>query len=154
MERAEEKRQQLVDHYLDFYALAISMLRNEDDAKDAVQEALVRTLVKRHVDNPVSYCFQTVRHVAIDTIRHRLRHQPLGSLDLPDDETPSDADLIERVLTLHNELPQVLQTLVVLHDQKGYTYDDLAALTGMSKMTVRRRLKEAHLTIKDRLNDV
>lgn len=153
MNRAEI-RQQLVDHYLDFYALAVSMLRDDDDAKDAVQEALVRTMTCRHVDDAVAYCFQTLRRVAIDTLRHRLRHAPIGDRDIADSgEGESDGEMLERVMRLRNELPRVSKTLVVLHDQKGYTYDDIAALTGLSKMTVRRKLKEAHETMRQELED-
>lgn len=152
MNRAET-RQQLVDHYLEFYTLAFAMLHNEEDAKDAVQEALVRTMVKHHVDQPVHYCFQTVRHVAIDMLRHRRRVMPLEGMDVADSVSDNADDwvLLQKVMRLRNELPRILRTLVVLHDQKGYTYDNIAALTGMSKMSVRRRLREAHETMKERI---
>lgn len=152
MNRAET-RQQLVDHYLEFYTLAFAMLHNEEDAKDAVQEALVRTMVKHRVDQPVQYCFQTVRHVAIDMLRHRRRVMPLEGMDVADSVSDNADDwvLLQKVMRLRNELPRILRTLVVLHDQKGYTYDNIAALTGMSKMSVRRRLREAHETMKERI---
>ena len=154
MDKAET-RQQLVDHYLDFYALAYAMLHDKDDAKDAVQEALVRTMTKHHVDNVVNYCYQTVRRVAIDMLRRRQRIQPMADVDMGGEPAP-DADentLLHHVMRLRNELPRILRTLVVLHDQKGYTYDNIAALTGMSKMTVRRRLREAHDILRQQLKD-
>ena len=120
----------------------------------ALSEALVRTMTCRHVDDAVAYCFQTLRRVAIDTLRHRLRHAPIGDRDIADSgEGASDGEMLERVMRLRNELPRVSKTLVVLHDQKGYTYDDIAALTGLSKMTVRRKLKEAHETMRQELED-
>ena len=51
MNRAEI-RQQLVDHYLDYYALAVAMLEDDDDARDTVQEALARTLAKAEHNTP------------------------------------------------------------------------------------------------------
>lgn len=150
MDKAETRRL-LVDHYLDFYELALGMLRDDEDARDAVQEALVRTMSRPLLRNPLSYCFQTVRHVAIDTIRHRARTVRLADHQLPVDEPTTDADMLEEVIRLRNELPRVMKTIVVLHDQKGYTYDDIAALTGLSKMTVRRRLREAHESIRKQM---
>ena len=70
MNRAK-KKQELIEHYLDFYNVALSMLRNEDDAKDVVQEALVRTLVKVGLRNPAGYCMVAVKHLSVDRLRHR-----------------------------------------------------------------------------------
>lgn len=150
MDKAETRRL-LVDHYLDFYELALGMLRDDEDARDAVQEALVRTMSRPLVRDPLAYCYQTVRRVAIDTIRHRARTVRLADQQLPDEGPSTDADLLEEVMRLRNELPRAMKTIVVLHDQKGYTYDDIAALTGLSKMTVRRRLREAHESIRKQI---
>ena len=98
MNRAET-RQQLVDHYLDYYALAKSMLNDDDDARDAVQEALARTMAMPLLQKPVAYCFQTVRRVAVDTMRYRMRTRSIEEYELPDesDEGDSYAMLLERV---------------------------------------------------------
>ena len=37
--KRDEKQHILVEHYLDFYSRAMAILDDEDDAKDAVQEA-------------------------------------------------------------------------------------------------------------------
>ena len=39
-------RQELVDHYLDFFSVAMAIVQNEDDARDVVQEALTRPLTR------------------------------------------------------------------------------------------------------------
>ncbi len=142
-----EIRQLLVDHYLDFYTLAYSMLANSDDARDTVQEALTRTLAKGRIDDPMNYCYQTVRNVAIDTMRYRSRIVPLDeNMDVEQDEqddTDSYARLLNLAAHLRDKLPSALRALVTLHYEKGIGYGELANLTGMSRMTIRRRLKEA-----------
>ncbi|MBR6049116.1 MAG: RNA polymerase sigma factor [Bacteroidales bacterium] len=148
MDRAE-KRQLLVDHYVDFYALALAMLHNTDDAQDAVQEAVVNTLTRPFVNDVKRYCFQAVRHAAIDIMRHRVRVTTLEHYDPSVD--PEQEELYRRIRHAHEALPEAQKTLVELHDIGGYTYDELATLTGMSKMTVRRRIEKAHQTMKENI---
>lgn len=154
MER-EKIRQQLVDHYLDFYSLAYAMLGNDDDTRDAVQEALARTLSKPLVKDTVNYCYQTVRRTAIDILRHRKRLVPLSS-DVADREHDIEAErefsaMLEYAAQLRDELPETTRTLVVLHDEKGLTYQELARLTGISIMSIRRQIKKTHAQLRDKL---
>ncbi|MCR5444569.1 MAG: sigma-70 family RNA polymerase sigma factor [Bacteroidales bacterium] len=154
MNRAET-RQQLVDHYLDYYALAKSMLNDDDDARDAVQEALARTMAMPLLQKPVAYCFQTVRRVAVDTMRYRMRTRSIEEYELPDesDEGDSYAMLLERVGMLREGMPTATKALLKLRYEKGLTYSELEKLTGLSMITIRRRLKEAKQIIKEKLEE-
>ena len=66
-------RRQLQDHYLDFFSFAMSILKDEDDARDVVQEALTRTMMKFMVKDPFSFCMRTLKRLCIDTQRRRSR---------------------------------------------------------------------------------
>ena len=61
MKRAE-KRQLLVDHYLDYYSVAMAILKDDDDAREAVQEGLVKTMMQRHVKDVNGYCVSVVKN--------------------------------------------------------------------------------------------
>ena len=148
MKRAE-KRQALVDHYIDFYSLAMAMLRDEQDAQDAVQEGIVKTLVKLHVDNAVAYCRQAVRNAAIDIMRHRKRIKNLDGIDIAAD-TEHD-ELLRRVSDAKEDLPETTRALIELHDEEGYSFAKLAALTGLSVSSVRRYIEEAHIELKNKI---
>ena len=154
MNRAET-RQQLVDHYLDYYALAKSMLKDDDDARDAVQEALARTMAMPLLKKPVAYCFQTVRRVAVDTIRYRMRIQPLDGNEILDESTDDDSYsmLLEQVVKLRKGLPSATKALLKLRYEKGLSYTELEKLTGLSVITIRRRLKEAKKILKEKLEE-
>lgn len=147
MERAKI-RQLLVDHYLDFYTLAYKMLEDDDDARDAVQEALTRTMSRIKLDDPMNFCYTTLRHSAIDILRHRQRmvHIEGDFADEGQDEdaATSYATLLEEAARLRDDLPRALRSLVILHDEQGMGYDELARLTGISRMTIRRKLKKVH----------
>lgn len=152
MNRAET-RQQLVDHYLDYYALAKAMLDDDDDARDVVQEALARALAKPLLNKPVAYCLQTVRRLAVDTMRYRKQYQPLPESELRDEDTVSDgyAALLERVRNIRDGLPSATRALLKLRYEKGLGYAELEKLTGLSAITIRRRLKKAKQTMKEQL---
>ncbi len=152
-----EIRQQLVDHYLDFYTLALSMLNDDSDARDAVQEALTRTMARSRVNNPISYCYQTVRHTAIDILRHRRRFVPLDEemLNRPstDEDNDSYSSLLEQAMKLHEGMPKAVSALLRLHYQEGLTYEELAKLTGVSRMTIRRQMGKAHKMMNEELRN-
>jgi RNA polymerase sigma-70 factor (ECF subfamily) len=149
--KSAEKRRLLETHYLDFFSLAIAMLREVDDAKDAVQEAMVRVLTTRKIDDVMSYTYQCVRNAAIDIYRHRKRTIPLG--DNVPDVTDEHETRLRQVAELRDELPEALKALVELHDEEDYTYAELSALTNIPVMTIRRRLDEAHALLKKRIEE-
>lgn len=156
MNRAET-RQQLVDHYLDYYALAKAMLDDDDDARDAVQEALARTMAMPLLQKPVAYCYQTVRRVAIDMVRYRRRTLTLGDNELPEIETGEEEDsyagLLERVGQLRDGMPSAIRALLKLRYEKGLSYIELEKVTGLNAITIRRRLKEAKRMMKEQLEE-
>ena len=154
MKRAET-RQQLVDHYLDYYALAKSMLDDDDDARDAVQEALARTMAMPLLKKPVNYCYQTVRRVAVDMLRYRMRTRSIEEYELPDESAEGDsyAMLLERVWLLREGMPSATKALLKLRYEKGLSYTELEKLTGLSAITIRRRLKEAKRMMKEQLEE-
>ena len=154
MNRAET-RQQLVDHYLDYYALAQAMLDDDDDARDVVQEALARTMAMPLLQKPVEYCYQTVRRVAVDMLRYRMRTQPLdeGELTYVSTEDDNYAALLERVRKVQEGLPTAMRALLRLRYEKELSYTELEKLTGLSVITIRRRLKEAKRMMKEQLEE-
>lgn len=145
----------MVDHYLDYYALAKAMLDDDDDARDAVQEALARTMAMPLLKKPVEYCYQTVRRVAVDMLRYRMRTRSIEEYELPDESAEGDsyAMLLERVWLLREGMPSATKALLKLRYEKGLSYTELEKLTGLSVITIRRRLKEAKRMMKEQLEE-
>ncbi len=148
MNRAE-KRQLLTDHYLDFYTLAMAMLHDNDDACDAVQEALVSTLTRPIDTNPVNYCMQTVRHEAVNIMRRRIRLAELKETDNVED--PEHQLLLEHVGAAYKSLPKKMRMMVELYDIDGYTLVEVAKAMRCSKTTVRRTIEEAHKIMRTKI---
>lgn len=149
--KSAEKRRLLEDNYLNFFSLAMAMLRNADDAKDAVQETIVKVLTTHNIDDVVKYSFKTLRNEAINIIRHRQRMSSLGG-DVVDEVSKHEIRL-RLVADACDGLPEALRALVELHDVEDYTLAELSALTGLSVSTVRRRLEEAHEMMKKQIEE-
>lgn len=136
----------LEEHYLDFYNRAVSILNDEDDAKDAVQEAVVKTLVKVGVHDAVAYCYRITENECVNIIRHRCRTMQL------DEEVVNRAGDDHRLQQELKEAREVLlpmeQRVFRLHHDEGYTITETAARAGVSPATVKRLLATAKEKIK------
>lgn len=150
MTRAK-RRQILVDHYLDFYSVAVAMLKDEDDAKDVVQEAIVRTLVKVHVKDVFRYCMKSVRNLSVDVLRRKNRMHCLDGMVLVAD---IDMEEMRRVVNeKKDQLSEVGRALLELHYEEGYTLAEVAAMMQMSLSTMKRILADAKNELKQMLEE-
>lgn len=135
------KQHILEEHYLDFYSRAVAILDDEEDAKDAVQEAVVKTLVRVGVSDPVGYCYRTTVHECMNILRRRHRLTGLSELELM---TSSSEERIIQMVNEGKEQLQPLERLVLeFHREDGYTLPRLAAIIGVSVSTVKRLLSSA-----------
>ena len=145
------KQHILEEHYLDFYCRAVKILDNEDDAKDAVQEAVVKTLVRLGVKDPVGYCYRTTMHECVNILRRRQRLTELTEQMHPTDYRE------ERIVQVVNEGKEQLQPMERLvlefHREDGYTLPKLSALIGVSVSTVKRILASADQKMRKTITD-
>lgn len=143
-----------VDQYADgIYRFAVKHLRNEDLAKDVVQESFARLWVKAdQVDatKVKSYLFTTAHHAMVDEVRKGGRstrmedhHDNLRSVsqDQPDLKEVLDAALAT--------LPSVQRSVVLLRDLEGYTYEEIAELTGLNLAQVKVYIYRGRTALKE-----
>lgn len=148
MKRAEKKHV-LVDRYLDFYTTALAILKDDEDAKDAVQDALVNTLVKTGVKDPFGYCMQAVRNRCIDMIRHRGKFSQLNDNTITVD--PEREALLRMVAEMKSRLPFLAKNIVELHYEEDYTIPEVASKLGISVSKVKRILAETKTELRIKL---
>lgn len=134
-------RRQLEEHYLDFFSLAMSILKDEDDARDAVQEALTRTMMKLMLKEPCNFCMRTLRHLCIDTLRQRHRMVEIKETMMVTD--PEHEEMLELVRRKKEELGEMARTVLELHDEDGHTLTEVAGMLSLSPSTVKRILYDA-----------
>lgn len=116
------------------FRYALSLVHNESDAEDLVQEAWLRLANKGSEPNKALF-FRVVRNLFID--QHR-RHQllvfePFDEQHSPEPDFPDAIDDLEPALaTLRPEEREAL----FLHAVEGYTAQEIAEFTGRPRGTV------------------
>ncbi|MBE0601321.1 MAG: RNA polymerase sigma factor [Firmicutes bacterium] len=135
------------------YHISWSMLGNNEDCADAVQEALLKawqkrdTLKSRRAFRP--WLTRILYNDCIDILRNRkhLVQEELHENDLPvQPPKGADDDLLLALQTLSAEQ----RTAAVLHYIKGYKLKEISAMLGISLNTVKSRVMYARVRMKQK----
>lgn len=153
----------VLPHRAAAYRLACWLLRNEDDAEDAVQEASLRAFRYFRTftgGNGRAWFLRIVRNACVDW----RGHSDHAATDLFDEEEHVDegrtsdpeelllqadrAALIERAM---RTLPDRFRELLVRRELEGLSYRDLADVLGIPMGTVMSRLSRARVALRGAL---
>lgn len=144
-----------VDQHSDgVYRFAWKHLRDQDTAKDVVQESFARLWQKVEEVDPAkakSYLFTTAHHLIVDTARRSQRstrieehHEDLqhsGTASQPDLKAVLDAGLAT--------LPETQRSVILLRDLEGYSYEEIAELTGLNLTQVKVYIYRGRTALKE-----
>ena len=152
----------LLPHYRRMYATAITILRNSDDASDAVQEAFTRLWERRdelpNIDNPEAFCVTTVKRICID----RLRRSTLPINEVTEDtlliadDSDKQADTresLQLVTLLINKLPEQQRQVLQLRAFNECSLDEIESITGLTGVNVRTLLSRARRRMRELFNN-
>ena len=152
----------LLPHYRRMYATAMTILRNSDDASDAVQEAFTRLWEKRddlpNIDNPEAYCVTTIRRICIDRIRrvtYPINQISEDTLLISDDsdEQADNRESIQLVTLLMNKLPEQQRQVLQLRAFNDCSLEEIETITGLTGVNVRTLLSRARRRMRDLINN-
>ncbi len=129
------------------FRVAWTLLRSRQDAEDAVQEVFLGLVRSRaalgRVENLRAYLFGALRHAATRLatrrktgLHHPLSHEAVGEAD---GKVPLDAetsDLLQRAL---DALPAEQREVVTLKIDGELTFEEVAAVLGISPNTAASR---------------
>lgn len=144
-----------VDQHADgIYRFALKHLRDADVAKDVVQESFARLWVKvEEVDaaKAKSYLFTTAHHIMVDEVRKGGRSTRMEEHheDLQFTSQGGQPDLKEILDAALATLPEVQRSVVLLRDLEGYTYEEIAELTGLNLTQVKVYIYRGRTALKD-----
>jgi RNA polymerase sigma-70 factor (ECF subfamily) len=135
------------------YATAITLLRNRDDALDAVQETSVVALVRLGSLREPAAVGGWLHRVLRNTCLMRLRRTGLetanDAVDVPA-QVPTPEDLIEQLVlrdwvwgAIDTLVPDDRVTVMLRYFSRCHSYDAIASMTGVPIGTVRSRLHRA-----------
>lgn len=142
MTKEEILTQYLIENQARFYRMACSVLKNPNDAMDAVQTAVCRALERqdglRDAGAVRSWFYRILINVCNDTLRQRVKIIPLPEdLELcHEDPEPGDDSLARQV----DALPPEIGIIIKLRFYEELTLKEIGQITGLNLNTVKSRL--------------
>jgi RNA polymerase sigma-70 factor (ECF subfamily) len=145
------------------FAISFALVKDEEDAREVVQEAFIRVyrgLAQFHGGSSFfTWLYRIVTNLSIDVIRRPSRKEteldesleledagdaPLARIDGAD---PLDAvhrgELRGRIEAALAELPAYHRGVIVMRELQGMSYEEMAEAMGVSKGTIMSRLFHA-----------
>ena len=138
---------------------------SRDDVDDIVQDAWVRTyraLPRYDGTRSFESWFFTILANCCRSLRHRLRRWQLRVQPLDDQHIDASLDPllatsvrsdVARVYRALNSLPAAQRETFLLHHLEGFSYDEIAVITGVGVSACKMRAKRAMDTIRAMLHE-
>jgi RNA polymerase sigma-70 factor (ECF subfamily) len=131
------------------YRYALSLQLAPDVAQDLAQDAFVRGYERLHQcrdrDRFRSWLLGILRHLALD-YRRDLRRFTVGLDGINEGDVarpPPPLDLRHALAGALAALPELLREAFLLRHQQGYSYEEIAAITGSRVSAVKMRVHRA-----------
>lgn len=130
-----------VDEFADgLYRFALKNVKDEDWAKDIVQECFAKTW--EHVDSisfekAKTYLFTAVYHISLDWIKKEKKkvlyedHHPEPS------HTNQYSDVQEVLQKGLDQLPEIQKNVLLLRDYEGYDYQEIGKIMQLNESQVK-----------------
>jgi len=155
--RVANEAHRRLSHYLPrLFGYAVSLIRDDDQARDLVQDCALRALKARSVPTDEAayraWLFAILRNAAIDARRRRRGHVVPIEPDVPagpvwgfDDSTIATVTIRQALRRLSDEAREV----IALVDIAGFSYAETASLLGVPAGTVMSRVSRARQMLLD-----
>jgi RNA polymerase sigma-70 factor (ECF subfamily) len=148
-----------VNLYADnIYRFILKNIKDKDKAKDIVQDTYEKLWVRVETvsyEKVRSYLFTTAYHTMIDMLRRDARQ---SSMELVN---PSEYSHSEQYTDLHEVLNQAIQLLpdaqrsvILLRDYEGYSYEEIAEITGLNESQVKVYIFRGRMFLKEYIGKV
>jgi len=142
-----------VDAFADnLYRFVLKNLKDDSTAEDIVQDTFEKLWVKLEevsAEKVKSYLFTSAYHTMIDYIRKEKRNVVTDpALISTGQDRTSYSDLAEVLDRAVQNLPEDQKAVVMLRDYEGYSYREIAGITGLSESQVKVYIYRARVYLK------
>jgi RNA polymerase sigma-70 factor, ECF subfamily len=148
------------------FGVAYTVLGDVDSASDATQDAFIkafRYLHRFHGGSFKAWLTRIVTNTCYDQLRARKRRQTSSLDDFPNpeqafclrdrrrgpQELAENGDLRRIIRIGMKSLPANQRTVIILCDVEGFSYEEIAEVTGARVGTVKSRLSRARAKMRD-----
>jgi len=147
------------------YRFALRLLRDEDEAKDIVQEAMIRVWNKREEMhtylNMEAWCMRVVRNLSLDRLKSKQYNS--DSLDNsynlsynganPEQKTEID-NTMENIHNFIAKLPDKQRQIIQLRDIEGFSYQEIGEILNLDANNVKVNLFRARKSVREKLLNI
>jgi RNA polymerase sigma-70 factor (ECF subfamily) len=150
---------QSVDDFSDgIYRFILKNIKDHEKAKDVVQDTFEKLWVRVSEVSPDkarSYLFTTAYHTMIDVVRKEYRKDEFDP-DRHDRQVhdQSYSGLTEILEEAVSRLPADQRSVILLRDYEGYSYEDIASITGLSESQVKVYIFRGRMYLKNFLGSI
>lgn len=142
-----------VDVYADnLYRFVLRNLRDEAMAEDIIQDTFEKLWVKLEEVSALkvkSYLFTSAYHTMIDYIRREKRNVIMDPATMYEaSATDQYSDLGEVLERAVQNLPGDQKAVLMLRDYEGYSYREIAEITGLSEAQVKVYIYRARVYLR------
>jgi len=140
------------DHADGLYRFLLKNIKDEEVARDLVQESFMKLWEKRkevESKKSKSYLFTTGYHTMIDFIRKNSRNVSYDTVEYSGESSEKGySDLKEILNEAVEKLPVDQKSVVLLRDYEGYSYKEIAEITNLTESQVKVYIYRARLFLK------
>ncbi|MFT6827636.1 MAG: RNA polymerase sigma-70 factor (family 1) [Roseivirga sp.] len=145
------------------YRFAFNIVKDEELAKDVVQECMIKVWEKRDevklIHNLEAWCMQVTRNKALDKLRSKhIKRTDLFEVELDtrkEKDTPvvlaERNEIMSRIQELIDNLPNRQREVMQLRDIEGYSYKEIAEMLVIDINLVKTNLFRARRKLKESL---
>lgn len=148
------------------YRFALRFLGNEDEAKDIVQEVLIKVWNGREQMNEIhnweAWCMRITKNLSLDRIRSLTRRQTqpiedgfeIREQNLTPHETTELHESMQRINVMIAALPEKQRQIIHLRDVEGYSYNEICDILEIDINQVKVNLFRARNAVREKLMKV
>lgn len=147
------------------FRFAFSFLKNEEEAKDVVQEVMLKcwevSQKKHQIQNYEAWCMTLTRNRSLDRLKKKGRHSDTLSehFDLSSDglspfAITQAAETKHVIHSIIDRLPVAQKEAITLRDLEGYSYKEIAEIMHINMNHVKVLLHRARSTVKTQLTRI
>lgn len=152
VEQSSVKR--IFDEYGEMlYKICIVMLKNTYDAEDAVQDILIKYMVKKPAFDTTEYekawLIRVTMNLCKDRLRFKMKHPQINIESL--NTTYSDQSEERKVLEVLVNLPLKYKEVLLLYYFEEYKCNEISGILKISEAAVKKRLERGRNLLKKEL---
>ncbi len=158
---AEEFNIQIIPYSRKLYPLIKSILKDEEESRDAIQDLMLKLWSKRNelekcsnqqayiITMAKNYCFDVLKKKKPERISQENENKVLS---LQSNEKRSEAqERLEHVHKIIEKLPGKYKEVIKLRDINGFSFDEIKAMTDFEVPYIRVILSRARQRVKSEL---